>query len=274
MARLRNRILKADFWSDGELLRWPRDKRMTYAGLYSLAEDSGCLEDDPFNWKLLIWPSPLDADITTEKIETWRDELCDAGKLTPYFADGQQHLYINSFHEHEHPRNPQPPSLPLPEWVRWVPNRERPHRGHYEVVPVAQNRRTTRAKKALPAPTKGELVKAASSNGGTDDSFLEFWEAYPRREDKRKAEIAWKHVPKGERHLAIGVAQIMSVLYADGQREKEFIPLPTTFIHGKRWEDWREGVPAGWKDSSAERAAQQDATLDAAIAAMVAEDAG
>ena len=72
MARLRNRIRKADRYSDGELLRWHRDKRATYDGLYSLAEDSGCLEDDPFTWKLLIWRSPMDTAITVEKRAGWR----------------------------------------------------------------------------------------------------------------------------------------------------------------------------------------------------------
>jgi hypothetical protein len=118
MARLRNRIRKADYFTDGELLRWHRDKRATYSGLYALAEDSGCLEDDPFMWKLVLWPSPLDADITVELLTQWRDELVEAGKLIPYEADGERFLYIRTFLQHEHPRNPQRPDLPLPEWLR------------------------------------------------------------------------------------------------------------------------------------------------------------
>ena len=119
MARLRNRIVKADFWNDGELLRWPREKRTTYQGLWAMAEDSGCLEDDPFGWKLLLWPSPVDADITVAILEQWRDELIEANKLIPYEADGKRYLYLKTFHQHEHPRNPQSPDLPLPAWVKY-----------------------------------------------------------------------------------------------------------------------------------------------------------
>lgn len=119
MARLRNRIMKAEFWSDPELLRWPRDKRHTYQGLWAIAEDSGCIEDDPFGWKLQIWPSPMDADITMELLEQWRDEFIKAGKLIPYEADGKRYLYCKTFHQHERPRNPQKPDLPLPPWVRY-----------------------------------------------------------------------------------------------------------------------------------------------------------
>jgi hypothetical protein len=120
MARLRNRIVKADINTDPELLRWHRDKRYTYQKIWQMAEDSGCLEDDPFGWKLTAWPSPLDADITVEVLTRWRDELVEAKKLIPYKAEGKDYLYIKTFHQHEHPRNPQPNDLPLPPWVTFV----------------------------------------------------------------------------------------------------------------------------------------------------------
>jgi hypothetical protein len=120
MARIRNRIRKADYYTDGELLRWHRDKRATYAGLWAIAEDSGCLEDDPFSWKMLIWGSPLDSDISVELLTQWRDELVEAGKLIPYEAEGKRYLFIRTFHQHEMPRNPQMNDLPLPEWVELV----------------------------------------------------------------------------------------------------------------------------------------------------------
>ena len=138
MARLRNRIRKADYFSDGELLRWPRDKRTTYSGLYALAEDSGCLEDDCFNWKLLLWPSPLDSDITVEVLEQWRDELIEAGKLIPYVHRGVRYFYLRSFHKHEHPRNPQRNDLPLPPWVRWTESTTDNRKGHYEVDEIGR----------------------------------------------------------------------------------------------------------------------------------------
>src|SRR5512139_1893350 len=218
MARLRNRIMKADFWSDGELLRWPREKRFTYAGLYAMAEDSGCLEDDCFNWKILLWGSPLDADITVEKLEQWRDELCEAGKLVPYHEDGQQYLFIKSFHEHEHPRNPQSPNLPLPAWITFHPaDRPAGKRASYEVSDLAAKPRKRIASKAL-ARTNG--------NGADDGSFDEFWAAYGkmRSEDKLKAQTAWKRVPKAERVLAIGIAQIMAAMVQQGKKSCQFVP--------------------------------------------------
>jgi hypothetical protein len=120
MARLRNRQLKATFWTDGELLRWHRDKRWVYQSVWDMAEDSGCVEDDPFEWKLTAWGSPLDVDMTVEVIEQYRDEFVAAHKLVPYEAEGKRYLFCKNFHQHERPRNPQSPDLPLPPWVKWT----------------------------------------------------------------------------------------------------------------------------------------------------------
>jgi hypothetical protein len=110
-------MVKAEFWTDAELLRWPLAKRVLYQGLWALAEDSGCLEDDPFGWKLQLFPSPTDAELSTEQLALWRDELVGCGKLFRYAADGKDYLFIRTFHQHEHPRNPQRPDLPLPPWI-------------------------------------------------------------------------------------------------------------------------------------------------------------
>lgn len=271
MARLRNRILKADYWVDGELLRWPREKRWTYAGMYSIAEDSGVIENDPFTWKVMIWSSPLDADVTVEKLEQWRDELIAAGKLIEFAVGDEELLFLRSFHEHERPRNPQSPNLPLPPWVTWTPgDRAKKTRNSY-TIDAKLLERAIGKKPGKALAVVGEKAPA-QQNGKDDGSFDIFWAFYPRHENRKGAATAWKYLTKAQRELAIGVAQVMGALYENGQKEKKYIPMPTTFIHKERWEDWREGVPAGWQDSSAERAAQQQSTIDAAIAAAYKEE--
>lgn len=117
--RLRNRWTKATFWTDGALLRWPRDKRHFYQSLWACAEDSCCIEDDMFEVKLTAWASPLDADMTVERFESWRDELIADGKLVPYTNGdpGKRYLYLPDMAKHENPRNPQAPDISLPPWV-------------------------------------------------------------------------------------------------------------------------------------------------------------
>ena len=130
--RLRNRIIKASFYTDPDLCRMPRDKRDFYRSLWACAEDSACLEDDMFGVKLAAWPSPLDSDMTIERFEQWRDELVADHKLVSYEVDGERYLFIPTMAEHENPRNPQRPDVPLPPWVAWVKNDTDARKGRYE----------------------------------------------------------------------------------------------------------------------------------------------
>jgi hypothetical protein len=183
MARLRNRICKADIWTDPELLRWHRDKRETYRGLWQAAEDSACLEDDPFGWKLLLWPSPLDADITVELLTTWRDELIAAGKLIPYEADGKRYLFIRTFHQHEHPRNPQSPDLPLPPWVRYEvkevqrsdgrTNKISSYTVDNDLLPTCYRRGTESPVQSSPVQSSPYIPVGAANTPPTKDDFAD-----------------------------------------------------------------------------------------------------
>ena len=120
--RLHNRQIKATFWNDPDILQWPRDQRWFYIGLVQLADDSGCLENSPFAFKLNLFPSPVDADIPVDLLELWRDKLIELGKLEPYKVNGKEYLFIVNFHRHQTLDKPTPPSkasIPLPPWVKW-----------------------------------------------------------------------------------------------------------------------------------------------------------
>jgi hypothetical protein len=84
-----------------------------------------------------------------------------------------------------------------------------------------------------------------------DDDFKIFWEAYPRKEGKQKAEAAFAKVSEPVQVLLDAIeAQKKSAQWAkDGG---QFIPHPATWLNGKRWLDevvmateTRKGVPMG-----------------------------
>ncbi len=77
--------------------------------------------------------------------------------------------------------------------------------------------------------TETELTIVESK---TDSTFVLFWQAYPKKADKKKSLKAWAKLSEEKKQLAI----------ADCKRryagtEKRFIPNPTTYINGERWED-------------------------------------
>lgn len=65
--------------------------------------------------------------------------------------------------------------------------------------------------------------------------FKDFWTNYPRKENKKKAETAFNRLNKTNQDLAIVDCKTR---YAG--KEKQFIPIPTTYLHGERWNDERD----------------------------------
>lgn len=73
----------------------------------------------------------------------------------------------------------------------------------------------------------------------TDMSFLHFWSAYPKKESKIDAEKAWKKLnPPKDLLEKILLSVERSKLSASWMKENgQYIPLPATWLRGRRWED-------------------------------------
>jgi hypothetical protein len=174
-------MVKADFYTDPDLLQWPRAKRDLYRSLWALAEDSYCIEDSPFGWKVAAWPSPLDTDMTVEAFAQWRDELIAEGKLLPYDANGKRYLFLPDMAKHENPRNPQSPNLPLPTFIEWSQNEKDARKGSYIIdmgaVQVLYNAATTLPVlpcPVLPCPDPSSKDKTMSFIG-IPETLLGYW---------------------------------------------------------------------------------------------------
>lgn len=88
----------------------------------------------------------------------------------------------------------------------------------------------------------GEETETETETYCAPSSFVFFWEKYPKKKDKAKAKKWWlKNVSSEEKEK-----EILSGL--DGQlsdfekREGKFIPLPTTWLNGERWQDEGENT--------------------------------
>jgi uncharacterized protein YdaU (DUF1376 family) len=116
---------------------------------------------------------------------------------------------------------------------------------------IAANREAAKRTKRAPvvnepAPNQEPLTinqepidQKHTSQATTDDLFLKFWALYPRKQDKAKAQKAWTKLKVTEDLFAL-IAKGLSVqvVSADWLKESgKYIPLPTTWLNGKRWED-------------------------------------
>ena len=87
-------------------------------------------------------------------------------------------------------------------------------------------------------PPNKELI---SNLKETCPLFDSFWNQYPRKESKSRAESAFKKLRKAEKqalldHLPNRVDRHLSKV------EKRYVPLPSTFINQKRWLDEYEAI--------------------------------
>ncbi len=100
------------------------------------------------------------------------------------------------------------------------------------VLPIG-NKSATRSRQNVSTEVEVDIDK---SRVEIDDGFVLFWNNYPKKVGKGKAEAAWKkHTPN--------IDDVLKTL--DWQKQSKewfkengaFIPHPTTYINGKRWLD-------------------------------------
>jgi len=72
-------------------------------------------------------------------------------------------------------------------------------------------------------------IKSTCANA---DAFDTFWSCYPRKQDKKKARAAFMSMSKKNQAAAISDSATRF-----DSTDKQFIPLPTTYLHGERWND-------------------------------------
>jgi len=66
--------------------------------------------------------------------------------------------------------------------------------------------------------------------------FDEFWDLYPRKVAKGHARLAFKKACSKEKPVAI-IEAVKKFAAAVEGKEKQYIPHPTTWLNGERWDD-------------------------------------
>ena len=89
-----------------------------------------------------------------------------------------------------------------------------------------------------------------TSSKNTTLSFDDFWIAFPKKADKKKAREIWKR-RKLDKIADLIISDVVKRIDVDKKWIGGFIPNPTTYLNGDRWED--EIEPDEKKISLAER---------------------
>lgn len=70
-------------------------------------------------------------------------------------------------------------------------------------------------------------------------AFVVFWEAWPKKKDKKKAEKVFVKINPSEELLQVMLDALEKQKQTEDWKKEggRFIPLPTTWLNGARWED-------------------------------------
>lgn len=108
MARARN--IKPGFFKNEDLAECSPWARLSFAGLWTLADREGRLEDRPKKIKGELFA------FDSIEVDPLLDELVRWGFITRYVVDGLALIQINRFSAHQNPHHREPPSnLPPPQ---------------------------------------------------------------------------------------------------------------------------------------------------------------
>ena len=191
------------------------------------------------------------------------DTLCKhkhTGKpfIQMYDIDGQSYLQIVRWNEHQKPHHTEaeskiPPAPPL----------KGIEKGSIEVkIKGKQDEASTKLSnvhKTVRQPLKStELYKC--------NHFQQFWALYPKKEGKGKAWEEWlKILPPPSEKMVTQAQKVIDILKTTDQWQKEggqFIPLPSTFLHQRRWEDEPSGKQNAQKKAPQFLSEKGQRTLD------------
>lgn len=92
---MRSRVIRPEFWSDAALARLSHGARLTFIGMWMIADREGRLIDSPLSVCGQLYP--YEGPEMLHQVDRWIADLAQAGLIARYEADGVRAIQIRSF---------------------------------------------------------------------------------------------------------------------------------------------------------------------------------
>lgn len=227
---MRIRSIKPEFWRSDDISNLDIEDRFLFIGLWSYVDDNGVGLD-----KLASIVADLFADDmmndprdTIARVSRGLQHLFEAGLIVRYEVDNTDYLSITNWEKHQRIDRPNKPRFPqhsndsasIRDTLASVATNDASGAGE-------QGSRGT-VLKTLEQPAVARAPKAPNR-------FEEFWAAYPRKVDKKKAKDAFDVATKTtDPELIIAGAMRHA---ADPNRTDQFTKHPTTWLRAGSWDN-------------------------------------
>lgn len=292
MARARN--IKPGFFKNEGLGGLPLGARLLFVGLWTLADREGRLEDRPGRIKAELFP--YDRDISTDDIDSWLNSLAIAPEvfIVRYAAGKSRFILISNFTKHQNPHVKEQASLiPAPDEDRTglvdAPGMHQKGTGQTldqhpprecdappdSLNPDSLNADSLNADSLNPyissdrsdssgasvssssrQPNASRRRKSAEDPAAVDWFENHFWPQYPRKDDRknaRKAALLHGNMAGSRSAILEGLISQLSELTS---RQRQFIPLATSWLNGERWRDPSDSADSRRPESPVDGASQ------------------
>lgn len=151
----RARLLKPGFFENEHLAELPFEARLLFAGLWTIADRRGRLEDRPKRIKAVIFP--YDEGLL---IDDFLAQLATAGFIERYQVNGQNFIWIPTFETHQRPNINEPESVLPPS-----PNEQ----GSPNDQPMIDHRGIKLSESKSGSKSKSKSGDGSGSTGGAPD---------------------------------------------------------------------------------------------------------
>jgi hypothetical protein len=255
----RSRNIKPGFFTNEELAECSPWARLCFAGLWTLADREGRLEDRPKRIKGQLF------SFDSIEVEPLLAELMSHGFILRYAAEDQSFIQILEFSKHQNPHHkesksviPSPQSLGLLSHAKGGESEALPPLhdmkasgkpetlGPIPALSSGQNRADSLIPDSLIPDSRSLEQQATRSRPNRADRFDAFWAVYPVKKGRADALRTWT----AKRLDAIAdtiIADVQSRIVSDRQWLDGYIPHGSTYVNGRGWEDDLEPRRSGSK---------------------------
>jgi hypothetical protein len=233
---MRIRTIKPEFYRSDDITALSREHRLLFIGLWSYVDDNGVGVDDFRQIAADLFALEDDQKEVRDFVREGLATLSRALLVSRYEVGGKRFIFITGWDKHQRIDRPGKPRYPRP-----VPGGQPPTcEDEPESPSVATSSRDLRDGVAAGTGEQGnrgttkDLPRASPAE---PDGFAEFWDAYPKKADKRAAEKAYRAAVKRKAAPAHLLASAKRYAAVTRTTEPRFIKNPATWLNAGAYDD-------------------------------------
>ena len=231
----RKRMIDPGIWGSEDFSKLSTLAKLVFIGLFSNADDEGRGRAKAAYIKSTLFPYDDDKEMPATNIDKALSEIASNMSVTFYLHGENEYYSLDKWEDWQVINRPTPSKIPP-----FTEDSLRTHGGLTEdSLPIEKNRIEQEKKGIEKNITTSPRAKEPSPKERHEETFKEFWSAYPKKRSKNDALKAWLKL-KPDTAL---FEKIMSAIAEfkgshDWQREDgQFIPYPASWLRAGGWED-------------------------------------